>query len=105
MFLAQLRNELWKLFGKRRNYIGFAVFLLTENGIAFLWHRLHFPLSTQLLEFNGYAADAYKSALTATMILLVPIVGLMLPLYVTLTGGDLVAKEIEDGTMRMILSR
>ena len=28
----------------------------------------------------------------------------LLPLYVTLMGGDLVAKEAEDGTLRMILS-
>jgi ABC-2 type transport system permease protein len=30
---------------------------------------------------------------------------LLMPLYVTLVGGDLVAKEAEDGTLRMILSR
>jgi ABC-2 type transport system permease protein len=80
-------------------------FFADDKRRGFLLRELHFPLATQLLEFNGYAADAYKSALSATMVLLVPIVGLMLPLYVTLTGGDLVAKEIEDGTMRMILSR
>jgi ABC-2 type transport system permease protein len=28
-----------------------------------------------------------------------------MPLYTTLVGGDLVAKEAEDGTLRMILSR
>ena len=28
-----------------------------------------------------------------------------MPLYVALVGGDLVAKEAEDGTLRMILSR
>jgi ABC-2 type transport system permease protein len=28
-----------------------------------------------------------------------------MPLYVTLVGGDMVAKEVEDGSMRMILSR
>ena len=30
---------------------------------------------------------------------------MLLPLYVSLVGGDLVAKEAEDGTLRMILSR
>ncbi|HLZ54745.1 MAG TPA: ABC transporter permease subunit, partial [Verrucomicrobiae bacterium] len=29
----------------------------------------------------------------------------LMPLYVTLVGGDMVAKEAEDGTLRMILSR
>ena len=30
MFLLQLRNELWKLFGKKRTYIGSAMFLLAQ---------------------------------------------------------------------------
>jgi ABC-2 type transport system permease protein len=30
---------------------------------------------------------------------------LLMPLYTALVGGDLVAKEAEDGTLRMILSR
>ena len=34
MFFAQLRNELWKLFGKKRTYIGFGAFLLAQNGHA-----------------------------------------------------------------------
>ena len=37
--------------------------------------------------------------------MLLPIAYLLLPLYVSLVGGDLVAKEAEDGTLRMILSR
>ena len=28
LFYYQLRNELWKLFGKKRTYIGFVMFLL-----------------------------------------------------------------------------
>jgi len=31
MYLAQLRNELWKLFGKKRTYIGFGAFLLAQT--------------------------------------------------------------------------
>jgi len=34
-----------------------------------------------------------------------PQIILLMPLYATLVGGDLVAKEYEDGTLRMILSR
>jgi ABC-2 type transport system permease protein len=37
--------------------------------------------------------------------MLFPIAYILLPLYVSLVGGDLVAKEAEDGTLRMILSR
>ena len=31
MFFLQLRNELRKLFGKKRTYIGFGVFLVAQN--------------------------------------------------------------------------
>lgn len=105
MFLAQLRNELWKLFGKKRTYIGFASFLVVENGVSFALYKLHFAMAKRLLEGNGYLAESYFSALTAAMIALAPVLGLMLPLYVALIGGDLVAKEAEDGTLRMILCR
>jgi ABC-2 type transport system permease protein len=37
--------------------------------------------------------------------MLIPQIVLLMPLYAALVGGDLVAKEAEDGTLRMILSR
>lgn len=106
MFLLQLRSELAKLFGKKRTYIGFGVFLLVQNLmlIAFRfsnWKNLY----TRLLEGNGYLAQEFISALTVAILMLYPQIVLLMPLYVTLVGGDLVAKEAEDGTLRMILSR
>src|SRR5438067_1991897 len=38
-------------------------------------------------------------------VMLAPQILLLMPLYAALVGGDLVAKEAEDGTLRMILSR
>jgi len=38
-------------------------------------------------------------------VMLMPQIILLMPLYVTLVGGDLVAKESEDGILRMILCR
>ena len=105
MFLSQLKYELWKLFGKKRTYIGFAMLLLAENGISFALYKTHFSLQKRLLEGNGYVPDNYFSALTTAIIVLTPIAPLLLPLYVALIGGDLVAKEAEDGTLRMILCR
>lgn len=106
MFHLQLRNELWKLFGKKRTYIGFLMFLLAQNVIAlvFRFTRASQPLQ-RVLEGNGYLADAFLSALTIAVIMLIPLAAFLLPLYVSLIGGDLVAKEAEDGTLRMILSR
>jgi ABC-2 type transport system permease protein len=57
------------------------------------------------LEGNGYEAQAFISALTICTAMLFPIAYILLPLYVALVGGDLVAKEAEDGTLRMILAR
>src|SRR5438045_5538346 len=57
------------------------------------------------LEGNGYVAQEYISALTVALIMLIPQIILLMPLYAALVGGDLVAKEAEDGTLRMILAR
>jgi ABC-2 type transport system permease protein len=106
MFFLHLRNELWKLFGKKRTYIGFGAFLLVQNAtLLFLrfsnWQRN----AGRLLAGNGYLAQEYISALTVAVIMLIPQVWLLMPLYAALVGGDLVAKEAEDGTLRMMLSR
>ncbi len=106
MFFAQLKNELWKLFGKKRTYIGFGVFLVAQAGMMLLFR--YGPPSqgmARLLTNNGYVPDEFISALTASLFMLVPQILFLMPLYVTLVGGDLVAKESEDGTLRMILSR
>src|SRR4030095_7996364 len=106
MFLLQLRNELWKLFGKKRTYIGFAMFLLAQNVMLLVCRFSRWQSDVErLLEGNGYFASGYISALTVAVIMLIPQVVLLMPLYATLVGGDLVAKEAEDGTLRMILCR
>jgi ABC-2 type transport system permease protein len=106
MFCHHLRNELWKLFGKKRTYIGFGMFLLAQNGMLIGFRYSHWQTQMKsLLEGNGYLAQEYVSALTVALIMLIPQILLLMPLYVALVGGDLVAKEVEDGTLRMILSR
>jgi ABC-2 type transport system permease protein len=106
MFLLHLRNELWKLFGKKRTYIGFGAFLLAQNAmlLGFKFTRWQSDVE-RLLAGNGYLANEYISALTVAVLMLLPQVLLLMPLYAALVGGDLVAKEAEDGTLRMILSR
>ena len=107
MFFLQLRNELWKLFGKKRTYIGFGMFLLVQ-AIIVLVFRYYSRASASMirqLEGNGYVADQFITSLTIATTMLFPIAYVLLPLYTSLVGGDLVAKEAEDGTLRMILSR
>ncbi len=106
MFFLHLRNELWKLFGKKRTYIGFGAFLIAQNLMLFLFHFSKWQDSTRrVLESNGFVALEFISALTVGLLMLIPQIILLMPLYVTLVGGDLVAKEVEDGTLRMILAR
>ena len=47
MFFYQLRNELWKLFGKKRTYIGFGMFLLAQNVIIILFRYTNATTSSQ----------------------------------------------------------
>jgi ABC-2 type transport system permease protein len=106
MFWRQFRNELWKLFGKKRTYIGFGMFLLAQNIMLITFRLTRWQSDVErVLEGNGYIATEFISALTVSVIMLIPQVLLLMPLYVTLVGGDMVAKEAEDGTLRMILSR
>ena len=106
MFFRHLKNELWKLFGKKRTYIGFGAFLLVQNAMLLCFRFTRWQSDMEkMLQGNGYIAHEYLSALTVAVVMLVPQVILLMPLYAALVGGDLVAKEAEDGTLRMILSR
>src|SRR5687767_3652665 len=106
MLYLQLRGELWKLFGKKRTYIGFAIILLTQLIVTVVFKYTRGAANMiNTLEGNGYIADQFLSGLTVATVMLVPIAYVLLPLYVALIGGDIVAKEAEDGTLRMILAR
>ena len=106
MFLRQLQHELWKLFGKKRTYIGFGMFVLAQAVIllVFRFSRASKGMG-DLLQNNGYDFTDFLSPLTAAAFTNFWLAYLLLPLYGTLVGGDLVAKEAEDGTLRMILAR
>ena len=107
MFLLQLKNELWKLFAKKRTYIGTGMFLLVQVIIVlFLKYNKHVAARiADGIGRSGFPIEHYLTNLTIVAITLMPIGYLLLPLYSALVGGDLVAKEAEDGTLRMILSR
>src|SRR5204862_647810 len=89
MLLRHLRNELWKLFGKKRTYIGFGAFLLAQNAMLLILRFTHWQQHVaRLLEGNGYLAQDYISALTVAVVMLIPQILLLLPLYTSLVGGD-----------------
>jgi len=106
MFFLQLRNELIKLFAKKRTYIGFGMFLIAQNAIILIFRFSHATSTMRrTLEGNGYVPEEYLSALTLSTMMVIVIAYTLLSLYVALIGGDMVSKEAEDGTLRMMLSR
>src|ERR1035438_6856486 len=70
MFYHHLRNELWKLFGKKRTYIGFGAFLLAQNAMLLTFHYTHWQTQMEtMLAGNGYLAQKYVSALTVAVLM------------------------------------
>lgn len=104
---AQLNAELLRLFARKRTHIGFGVFALLE--IVFLV-LLHSEASRRWIErsidrYADGAFDEYFSALTLAVLILRFSVILLGGLYLALVAGDIVSKEVEDGTLRMLLAR
>ena len=106
LFLLQFRHELTKMFARRRTYIGFGAFLALEALILF---RLTRPGPQQafrrMIENNGFGFDQYFSGLTLGFMILYWTSLLVGGLFLALVAGDVVSKEVEDGTMRMMLCR
>ena len=106
LFWRQFRNELIKLFGKRRTYIGFGAFLLAQHAVILMFRFSHATRGLRRqLESGGYPVEQYLTALTIATQVVIPVAFLLLPLYAALVGGDLVAKETEEGTLRLVLAR
>lgn len=106
LFFRQLSAELIKLFARKRTYIGFGAFLLIEILVLGL---LQLPRVQRAFRFfieaNGYEFAQYYSGLTLAFIILSATILILGSLYLALVSGDVVSKEVEDGTMRMMLCR
>lgn len=106
LFLRQLGGEFRKLFARKRTFIGFGVFALLEVVILLL---LQLPgpqkFLSRTIEGAGYDAVSYISGPTIGMLMVGWTILMLGALYLALVGGDVVSKEVEDGSMRMILCR
>jgi len=106
LFWRQLRLELVKLFARKRTYIGFGAFFLVELLIlSLLQLRPAQRAFARLLETNGFLFEQYFSGLTLAFLMMTNTIFFLSSLYLSLIAGDMVAKEAEDGTLRMILCR
>lgn len=106
MFIRQLYHELYKMFARRRTYIGFGAFIAAQLTILGL---LQLPKAKQafseMIEANGFLFDEYYGGLTLALLIIMFTFALLGALYLALVAGDIVAKEVEEGTMRMVLAR
>ena len=106
LFLLQLWHELVKLFARPRTYIGFGAFLFMEGmvitGLNFPKPRAAFR---HMIERAGFSFDHYFSGLTLGLQMVMWTVFLLGGLYLSLVAGDVVSKEVEEGTMRLMLCR
>ena len=102
LFFYQLRGELQKLFARKRTYIGFGAFLLVEAAVLFLLNLPKPKMSLRrVIEQNGYAFEQYFSGLTLGLMMVMWTTFLLGALFLALVAGDVVSKEVEEGTMRI----
>ncbi|MEM9281728.1 MAG: hypothetical protein AAGA96_07880 [Verrucomicrobiota bacterium] len=105
-FFSQLGWELFRLFARRRTYIGFGIFLLVELAFFVLWTRERSQKGMQeFIERIAGGFDEYFSALTLALLIVAFTMLLLGVVFVSLIAGDILAKESEDGNLRLILVR
>lgn len=106
LFPQQLAGELRKLFARRRTYIGYGVFIVFELVllIAFKLEKSQAAMR-KLLEQNGEAFETYYTSLTVTYWVMSFSMFLLGSIFFALVSGDIVAKEAEDGNLRLVLAR
>ncbi|MCB1224274.1 MAG: ABC transporter permease [Verrucomicrobiales bacterium] len=106
LFLQQWRAEWLKLLARKRTYLGFAVFVGLELLVLAFLHRDGMErFLERLISQQGGLFDYYFSATTLGFWVLWMSVFLLGALYLCLVGGDIVAKETEDGHLRLLLAR
>ena len=106
LFARQLYSELLKLFARPRTYMGFGVFLAIELLILAMMQlpRAHERFTRQM-KLHGLDFSHYFSGLTVAHEMIAQTIFVLGSLYLALVCGDIVSKEVEEGTMRMVLSR
>ena len=105
-FLRLMKWELFRLFARRRTYIGFGVFLVVEIIFLFLWTTQ--SRESEMEKFINRVAggfDVYFSGLTLAFLMVVYTMFILGLVFVALVAGDILAKDTEDGNLRLILAR
>ncbi len=102
----QVGWELRRMFARRRTWIGFGAFLVLQAMVLILLQTPRARRSfARLLERGGYGFEDYYAGLTLALVVVSLSFFLLGGLYLALVGGDVVAKEEEEGTLRLVLAR
>ena len=106
LFFQQLRGELRKLFARPRTWMGYGAFFIMEALILFVYKLEGSQRHMRgLMERNGLEFGTYYSSLTITFTIMLVSMFLLGSIYFALVAGDIVAKENEDGNLRMVFAR
>jgi ABC-2 type transport system permease protein len=106
LFLQQLRGELRKLFARPRTWMGYGAFLVMEAVILFVYKLDKVQRYNKgIVERNGLEFSTYYSSLTITFTIMLLSMFVLGSVYFALVAGDIVAKENEDGNLRMVFAR
>ena len=106
LLLWQWRAEWLKLLMRKRTYIGFGAFVALEVVLLLVSQRQGpETFYRRLIARQGGAFEDYFSALTLGFIVLAFSAALLGSIYLALVSGDIVAKESEDGNLRLLLAR
>ena len=102
----QFEAELRKLLMRKRTYMGFVAFFGLEAVFLTLFYiKGGDQFFKTLITRQGEGFDEYFSALTLGHFILRISMLLLGALFLALVTGDIVAKESEDGHLRLILAR
>ncbi len=105
-FLAQLNGEMRKLFARPRTYIGYVAFLAMEILILVVYKLDRTQdFTRKQLQNNGLEFDTYYSSLSITFTIMLLSMFVLGSVFFALVAGDIVAKENEDGNLRLIFAR
>ena len=106
LFLQQLTGELRKLFARPRTWMGYGAFLALEILVLVVYKLEQVQnLYRRGFEQNGLDFSTYYSSLTVTFTIMLASMFTLGSIYFALVAGDIVAKENEDGNLRMVFAR
>lgn len=106
LFLQQLRGELRKLYARPRTWMGYAAFVAMEALILWVYRREGLKTHVKgIVERNNLDFGDFYSALTITYSMMLWSMLLLGAVFFALVAGDIVAKENEDGNLRLVFAR